>query len=232
MKTRFLSIGRWLVLVMVVMNGVAHGQLRVVSMPHSYYPPVLLNAGIFSGEVDLMVTVGADGKVSDALVVGYTQVELTDLATYTIKETEFAPVMKNGMATSVRSRMTLSFSAEGVVISQTAGENQFTRMQRMLSPRRVNRIGMLGELDQAPQPINRPSPGRPADQSRGMPTRVTIDFLIDEDGRVRMPVLDQGEHGPWAEAATAALLEWRFSPPTRQGKPVIVNAKQEFIFPP
>ena len=29
---------------------------------------------------------------------------------------------------------------------------------------------------------------------------------------------------------SAALLEWEFSPPTRQGRPVIVKAQQEFVF--
>jgi hypothetical protein len=59
---------------------------------------------------------------------------------------------------------------------------------------------------------------------------VVLDFYIDTEGRPRMPVVLSAAHDVYAIAAMEALLQWRFAPPTRQGRPAIVRATQQFSF--
>jgi hypothetical protein len=45
-----------------------------------------------------------------------------------------------------------------------------------------------------------------------------------------MPVVVSAAHDVYAIAAMEALLQWRFVPPRRQGRPAIVRATQQFTF--
>jgi len=46
-----------------------------------------------------------------------------------------------------------------------------------------------------------------------------------------MPVVVESPHEVFSQAAVGALSQWRFTAPTRAGKPVTVRVRQEFIFP-
>ena len=60
--------------------------------------------------------------------------------------------------------------------------------------------------------------------------QVVLDFYIDEQGRPRMPVVTHSDDDALNLAAVEALSHWRFVPPTRNGVPVMVRAKQSFRF--
>lgn len=238
MKTRLLLVGGLLAFSVALPSQAAGRRaekpsLQVSSMPDPFFPEALARAGVLGGEAELMVTIGADGRASDSMVVSYTHRELADLSLDVLKDTYFVPVVRNGVATSVRTRLTFAYEAHGLIVSQTVGEHLHNRLERLLSTGRVTQLKKMGELDRAPKATRVVNPQYPATAAeQGAGTRLTIDFFIDEKGRVRMPVLDRGEHSPLAEAAVAALLEWQFDPPTQRGRPVIVNAKQEFVFAP
>ena len=68
-------------------------------------------------------------------------------------------------------------------------------------------------------------------RGRGEAGTVTLDFYIDGEGRVRLPAADLGTHPSFARAAVEALDQWRFEPPTSEGRPVVVRAIQTFNFP-
>jgi len=59
---------------------------------------------------------------------------------------------------------------------------------------------------------------------------VEVRFYIDETGAVRMPAVDSDAHPYLAETAVTAVKEWRFAPPTHDGRPVLVAASQVFDF--
>jgi TonB family protein len=61
---------------------------------------------------------------------------------------------------------------------------------------------------------------------------VVVDFYVDQDGRIRMPVIMSATHDFLAQAAVDALNQWRFKPPTLAGQPVAVRVEQEFVFSP
>jgi TonB family protein len=89
------------------------------------------------------------------------------------------------------------------------------------------------ELDSIPTPIRTVSPQIPpvAPEQGIVGGKAVLDFVIDETGRPRMPVLVSAAHEEFASQAADALSQWRFTPPTRRGKPVAVQVRQEFLFP-
>lgn len=54
----------------------------------------------------------------------------------------------------------------------------------------------------------------------GLSGEVKIAFDVDEQGRVRNPVIVESDNPGFDEAALRALLQWKFAPATRDGAPV------------
>ena len=52
-----------------------------------------------------------------------------------------------------------------------------------------------------------------------------IEFLIDEDGRARLPRIVSATEEAFGYAAVQGVATWRFEPPTRGGKPVVVRVQ-------
>jgi TonB family protein len=58
----------------------------------------------------------------------------------------------------------------------------------------------------------------------------TVNFIVDGEGRVRVPTLIRASFIEFGEAALAAIRQWRFSPPLRDGVPVQVMVDRTFRF--
>jgi TonB family protein len=59
---------------------------------------------------------------------------------------------------------------------------------------------------------------------------VEIQFYIDEKGAVRLPAIKYSDRIDLAESALEAVRQWKFEPPTRNGRPVLITAVQQFDF--
>ena len=55
-------------------------------------------------------------------------------------------------------------------------------------------------------------------------------FYVDEDGRVRLPEVIQATEPEFAEAALAAVKQWRYEPPQLGGRRVIACDNWNFKF--
>lgn len=202
--------------------------LRILSYDEPVYPQQLLHRGVVRGDVDAIVSVDAStGKVMDALICAYSHPELVKLTESMMRTIVYEPFAKNGAPQSVRFALTVVFEARGAVISQTSQDTLDAWIENASGSRRIDKMGTARDIDGRLTATHTVNPGMPLATADG---RVTLDFLIDEAGRVRMPALDRGDDLALAIAAADALMEWQFAPPTRRGQPVIVRAKQEFVF--
>jgi TonB family protein len=82
------------------------------------------------------------------------------------------------------------------------------------------------ELDRIPRPRTMVVP-----QATKAGT-VDIEFFIDESGRVRIPTVRQSSDPELSALALAAVRQWRFEPPLREGAPVLVHIDQLFHLQP
>jgi TonB family protein len=207
--------------------------LKVKEFHAPAFPLPLLLRGVITGKVEAVVSIDPDGRAVDNLVVAYTQPELARSALELLKNCVFDPVLIDGEPAAVRAKVFLTFDAQGVVVSLTATETLDNIIERLHGERTHNHVGKIAELDRAPVVTKTVQPRYPAKLAdRNISGRATIDFFVDENGKVRMPTRVRSDHDEFAQASADALMEWQFTPLTRNGQPVIVEMKQEFVFTP
>jgi TonB family protein len=197
------------------------------------FPPSMTFNGITEGEARVVVSVDADGKLADCLVTGYTERAFADAAVAALKRWKYEPARAHGRATASRVEVLFDFKAEKAVVQlTTVSERLHKHLISILQERYSYQAYTLRELDHIPTPIHVVPPAVPnGGPGPGQTHVVTVEFYIDEDGKVRMPAVERQEiDNVYAAAAVVAVEQWRFEPPLRRGRPVLVLAKQDFNF--
>jgi TonB family protein len=194
------------------------------------YPPTLLYSGIDSGEVRISISIDNEGNLKDSLVTAYTEREFADVAMAALKRWRYQPAKAGGYPTASRSDLLFEFRNAGVIVQTLPGAEMRRVYFSTLNERHQYKPCQLRDLDRIPTPVHVVSPQvNPDDQAH----TVTVEFFIDELGSVRMAAVSREEAGNiYAAAAVAAVEQWRFEPPLRKGRAVLVLAQQEFNFRP
>jgi TonB family protein len=148
-----------------------------------------------------------------------------------LKQWKITPARVDGEAVSVQAEITLNFRAEGVVISRPSMLEIENHLQRMFGFRMLAHPCAPADLDTVPTRLNTVVPAYAKQaEKEGVRGTVQVHFYIDETGAVRMPAVDGSVHPYLSNIAVEAVREWKFSPPTSHGKPVLVAARQDFQF--
>jgi hypothetical protein len=197
------------------------------------FPTDLLMEGVPSGEVQVVLSVDAKGVLSDCLVVGYTNSGFADEVVQALKTWSYEPARVHGRALASRVDLKVTFKSDVSVMVVNLSQHYWELLSGDWR-RYAYRAYKLGELDRIPTPVQVVQPVLPkGDTPRGAPHRVTVEFFIDEKGRVRVPTVDRDEvDDVYAAAMVTAVEQWRFEPPMRHGRPVLVIAQQDFDFRP
>jgi outer membrane biosynthesis protein TonB len=206
--------------------------LRIVQSIQANFPPTLAAEGVTEGEVRAVLNVDDRGKLIDCLVTAYTRRELAHELVAIVRDWSYEPAHQRGEPVSSRVEVIFTFEARGMVISQTQPDTFAASTNRLVRPTLTTLLCPPGELDEPMRAVHVVEPRHPGSRvalRSGKPT-VLVDFYIDSEGRPRMPVVLRAAHEVYALAAIEALLQWRFTPPTRQGQPVIARATQLFSF--
>lgn len=194
------------------------------------YPAKMLYDGVDSGEVRAAISVDQDGNLKDCLITGYTMPEFADAALAALKRWRYRPAKANGNPTSSRSDLLFEFRNQGVSVQTLPGAMIRRAYFDLLDGHYQYLPSQLRDLDRIPTPVQVVSPVVNSDDRVHT---VTVEFYIDEQGSVRMAAVPREDAGNvYAAAAVAAVEQWRFEPPLRKGKPVLVLAQQEFNFRP
>lgn len=192
------------------------------------YPSKMLGDAVYSGEARAVISVDENGRLTDCLITGFTQEAFAETALAAIKRWRYEPAKVNGRLRASRADLLFEFRDKGVIVQTFPGALLRHAYRRNLEEHFVYKPCLLRDLDRIPTPVHVISPvAIPVDTTRS----VTVEFYIDEEGRVRMPAVDRAAaDDPLAGAAVAAVEQWRFEPPLRKGRPVLVYAQQEFSF--
>jgi TonB family protein len=194
------------------------------------YPPAMLYSGVRSGEVRIAISVDENGRLTDYLVIGYTDPGFVDTAVNAVKRWTYEPALASGRRQSARSNVLFVFKDEGVIVQRLPGAIERLYVSEIMRERYVYEPCRLRDLDRIPTPVHVVSP---VARLEGKTHTVTVGFFIDESGRVRMPAVErESADDLLAVAAVTAVEQWRFEPPLRHGSPVLVYAQQDFTFKP
>ena len=87
------------------------------------------------------------------------------------------------------------------------------------------------ELDERPRAIRQQSPAYPrALKDDGLTGQAEIEFVVDRDGRVLFPHIVSATHEDFGWAAATAVAQWRYQPPTSNGKRVDTIMRVPVLF--
>jgi protein TonB len=79
----------------------------------------------------------------------------------------------------------------------------------------------IAHLDRVPRAMVQPAPVYPDELRRqGVAGSVTVNFIVDTEGRVVKAVVVSSTHRGFEEPAVRAVLRWRFEPGTQSGRKV------------
>lgn len=233
-----LITGKWAVLIVAVLatdhpSAAAHDSrgLKIIQTSQANFPPALLAEGISSGQVRAVLHIGADGRLVDHLILGFTHRALASELTMAMPEWEFVVPHERGEPVGIRTIVNFHFEARGAVMSLTAISSAAT-LTRWIAEPEISALCDPRALDrplQAVQTVPPFHPGRHLRPAQPGGTAV-VDFYVDGEGRPRMPVVVSASHEAFGAAASAAITRWRFAPPTREGLPVLVRVRQQFDF--
>lgn len=141
-----------------------------------------------------------------------------------VEANQFATVKKNKHATMASASLHFNFSGESALDPEA---------RRVLSELRKSESGIctLAELDQRPKALRQDAPVYPrALKDDGLTGQAEIEFVVGADGRVYFPKIVSASQEDFGWAAAAAIAQWRFAPPTRNGKQVDVRMTVPVLF--
>lgn len=206
--------------------------VRIEQTVEPRFPAALVFSPISSGEARVMINVDDEGTLADLMVTSYTDKAFADEAVRMLKLWRYGAATVDGEPVGVRMELSFDFSAQGRVVSLSAIETINALFDRTGNRTVVTAVCHSTELDQPLAAVRAVHPPKPADVAGPDSARksVLIDFYVDEKGEPRMPVVVYSPALVYSQAAVSALNQWRFTLPTRGGKPVAVRARQEFVF--
>lgn len=194
------------------------------------FPLRLLRSGVTQGDARVRVSVSAAGELIDSLLVACSQREFGDEALRAVRAWRFEPERVNGTAVGVVAELTFAFVTNGPVAVEYREPTWTDEASAGSDGAGFHAAGMK-TLDRIPDPTKIVPPVFPDEwRARGITGSATVEFYIDETGRVRIPLVKSATHPELGASAIAAVSQWRFAPPTRRGQRVLARVEQVFRF--
>lgn len=206
-------------------------QLKLTSYTEPNFPGSARLEGIPDGIVTLAISRDAAGVPGDILVIDATDQRFGEAAVAAARQWRFAAVPPGTdlPATLVR----IGFRLSGVVFvnsfsTELAGLDGKTVAKKLREPVRVPELQSLPE---APKVLNQPMPAYPAALTgKAIEGTAKVRFFIDQEGRVRLPQVSEATAPEFADAALAAVTQWRYEPPRKGMRRIVVAENWSFQF--
>ena len=209
--------------------------LRLEKFVMPEFPSFVQMTGGKRGIVTVAIGRTSEGHVDDVLVLDSTHARLSHAVTSAVFQWRFArPANQALPGGEIVPIVRFLFASTGVsvVSALTGGLADRTNAAERREDAPVILPG-LDDLDPPPKILKQPMPTlKGALRDRVTSGQVRVKFFIDEEGRVRVPVVLEAASPELGEAALAAVALWRYEPPKIAGRPTIALETQMFQFGP
>lgn len=176
--------------------------------PIKMVPPVYtqaMRATPVYGEVIIEFDVDTNGLVSGAKVVKSLSPDADQAALESVQKSLFEPAFKDGQPVPVHTRMPIRF----------------------ISPP----SGVASRFDTPPRPVKQVPPVATSAMRRSLlKGAVTVDFIVDESGKVTDAKVVKPLTPDADRAALDCVRKWQFKPATKDGQPVKAQLSQLIQF--
>lgn len=205
-------------------------ECRIIETVTANYPIRMMENGVKYGTVEMLLKIDETGRLADVLVTTFSHKPFADEALRVVREWRFEPAIHQDRPVTTIMELKFNFEVGGILVYQVQGGpipslNPWLERDFEFEPQKA------GKLDRRPVPVKVVPPTYPEEwAAQGLAGTVAVEFYIDGEGRVRMPVSTPGSNEQLAGIAVAAVKQWEFPPQTWQGRPVLTRARQEFQF--
>jgi TonB family protein len=198
----------------------AGAEVAAIPVPMNVTDPVWPYERLLKGEggsASVEITIAPNGVVSDVRVLDATQPEFGEALAAAMTTWTFAPAIVGGRGVEV----TLIKHAEFTPPAAEASDAD--PLARLVGLARKNPIPGGAGLDAKLVPLYRVRPNVPLDSASDEKGVAVIEFVVDRDGRVRLPRIVSATRPALGWSAATALNQWVFTVPMRGGKPTDVK---------
>ena len=190
------------------------------------YPYVLLRADK-AGRADVGYVVGSDGRVMQIIPGEGTAPEFVRAFAAAIEQFTHEPALKGGRPSPAVQRFAQEFNRSsdwGLVDDE---DLELLRREQ----KKPESIVSQQDLDAKLVPRSRRPPVFPPSAPAGVKKgEALVEFLIDEEGRARLPRIVSATDPAFGYAAVQSIASWRFEPPKRGGRAVATRAQIPVTF--
>lgn len=201
------------------------------------YPTALLRLGL-TGSAKVRARVDREGTVASVELLAASHPDLGRAAVAMMQAWRFTALAPTsaGSASAAASAVAVAAPLREVEYEQrfspakpveTGVPASLPRLLERLAKGNAGIAG-AGELDAPLSPLLQvPAATPPALRAEQGTGRATVDFYVDEGGRVLLPELVSASREDVGWAALTAVTSWRFAPPRRAGQPVFARGRAE-----
>jgi len=190
------------------------------------YPFELLRQRV-SGEASVSCMVATDGTVVHTKVTRATRPEFGAALAAALEATKFAHATREGEPITSVLGFRHSFNPRDR--SEQDWQAELDLLERSL--RRPQTLGRARDLDRPLRAREQPAPAFPPTLlPKGVGGEALIEFLLDEEGRARLPRIVSATDPQFGYAAAHAVAQWRFEPPTARGVPTVMRVSIPITF--
>ena len=183
------------------------------------YPFELLRDRI-KGEAAVTCLIDTDGAVIQTQVLRATRPEFAAAMVAALEATRFAYATREGDPIATVFPLRYSFDPEGRINKDVLREVNLLEQVT----RHPGSLGRARDLDQPLRIVSQPPPAFPRELfHRRVEGETTVEFLLDVDGRPRLPRVLRSTDPMFGYAAVHAVSRWRFDPPTCRGRPTVMR---------
>jgi TonB family protein len=204
-------------------------QAEMIGFFPPFYPLSKRMEGI-EGRIDLVVTIGVDGSVTDVSVLAATAPEFRDYAVAAARDWKFIPAKVDGKPVAVSVGVPVPFVSE-------FGSGQLSMRSPLAALAYINvtfySMGAEGRrvpANVSVTPLLQVTPVYPRAEGDTKPLRVVLNFTVTEEGQVINPTVAESSGTAFDQAALTAVKYWQFVPQIRDGKPRSSSVKLPIVF--
>lgn len=191
---------------------------KLADVMEPIYPYKLARAGT-RGKATVAMFIDTKGRVTAVQVIEASHPEFGLASLAAAERHQFEPAILNGKPVASAIKREFEFDT-----SWPKGLSRYDLEMISLEKKNSSRIVPASKLDQSPKAISRRPPVFPL----GVAPNITggeaaVTFLIDTEGKVRLPRFTTATEPAFGYAAVQAIAHWRFEPATQNGKKVVTR---------
>ncbi len=199
---------------------------RPTGTVRAVYPYALLKAGK-EGKATVRYRINLSGQVAETSLGEVALPEFGYALQAAIECFEYEPAIKAGRPSQALQAMLHEFRIDEKW--RTVTNEDIALLQR--EEKKPETILNARDLDAKLVATSRRAPRFPLTVKPGTTKgEALVEFLIDEEGRVRLPRIVSASEVPFGYAAVQGVAAWRFEPPTRGGRPAVVRVRVPITF--